>query len=146
MVEDQARFETSRSVMAASAVCHADARSGCRRLRLVYIFGGVLADSNPLGRSQTESPVSMRVVPASNRFSASSCACVQARSLDFLRVCRRCFGAVGCDRSSCRGCARESGCDNHALIRSGRVDVWQWLIKCARPHNATVLPLRKFRA
>ena len=146
MVEDQADLEVSPTLVAVSAVCHAGACAGGRHLRLVYFSGIALTGSDPLGRSQTESRVSMRVVPASNRFSASSCICVQARSLDFLRVCRRCFGAVGCDRSSCRGCARESGCDNHALIRSGRVDVCQWLIKCARPHNATVLPLRKFRA
>ena len=120
VVGDQADFETLRTVVDAFAACHADARSGGRRLGLVYFFGIALTGSDTLGRSQTESRVSMRVVPASNRFSTSSCACVQARSLDFLRVCCRCFGAVGWDRSACRGCARQSGCDNHALMTERR--------------------------
>ena len=74
MVEDQADFETSRTVVAASVVCHADARAGGRRLRLVYVFGGTGA--NPLGRSQTD-----------RRHSDVVCAGVQTRLCFPLRMC-----------------------------------------------------------
>ena len=39
MVEDQADLEMSHTVMAAFALCHADARAGGRRLRLVCVLG-----------------------------------------------------------------------------------------------------------
>ena len=74
MVEDQADFETSRTVVAASVVCHADARAGGRRLRLVYVSGGTGA--NPLGRSQ-----------ADRRHSDPICAGIQARLRFPLRMC-----------------------------------------------------------
>ncbi len=137
MVEDQADLEMSHTVMAAFALCHADARAGGRRLRLVCVLGSQVLVRLVARRPTGDIPI--RYVPAYRLDFASRCACVQVRSRECLRICCRCVCAVGCGRSACRGCARESGCDNHALIRSGRVGVWQWLIKCARPHNATVI-------
>ena len=138
MVEDQADFGMSRSVMAAFAACHADACAGGRRLRVVSIFGIALADFNAMVRSQDDRRHSDTICAGVYADFASRCACVQVRSRACLQVCCWCVCAVGCGRSACCDCARQSGCDNHALIRSGRVGVWQWLIKCARPHNATV--------